>query len=98
MFKTTFVAAAVAAGLSLGLTACDVKKTQEGHVTLPKYDVKKEQSGSVTPPKYEVSPADVKVGSAEREVNVPKITTEKRKVDVPTVTVTPAEKKDQPAR
>ena len=92
MHKTTLVAALIAIGASVGLAGCDVKKTQEGHVTLPKYDVKKEQSGEVTPPKYEVTPPDVKVGSAEREVNVPKVTTEKRTVEVPTVTVTPADK------
>jgi uncharacterized lipoprotein len=93
MLKTTLVAAVVAAAVSLGLAGCDVKKTQEGSVTLPKYDVKKEQSGEITPPKYEVTPPDVKVGSAEKTVTVPKVTTEQKKIEVPTVQVTPADKK-----
>ena len=90
---TTLVAAVMAAGISLGLAGCDVKKTQEGSVTLPKYDVKKEQSGEITPPKYEVTPPDVKVGTAEKTVTVPKVTTEEKKIEVPTVQVTPADKK-----
>lgn len=94
MSKTTLVATLVAAGLAFGLTGCDVKKTQEGSVTMPKYDVKKEQSGQVTLPKYDVTPPDVKVGSAEKTVTVPKVTTQEKKVDVPTVSVTPAKDKD----
>jgi hypothetical protein len=93
MYKTTLIAAVVAAGVSLGLAGCDVKKTQEGSVTLPKYEVKKEQSGQITPPKYEVTPPDVKVGSAEKTITVPKVTTEEKKIEVPTVQVTPADKK-----
>jgi len=93
MHKTTLVAALIAIGASVGLAGCDVKKTQEGHVTLPKYDVKKEQSGEITPPKYEVTPPDVKVGTAEKTVTVPKVTTEEKKIEVPTVQVTPADKK-----
>ena len=85
---------ALAAGFvslaTLGLTACDVKKTQEGSVTVPKYDVKKTQSGNVTLPKYEVTPPDVKIGSTEKTVTVPKVTTEEKKIEVPTVSVTPA--------
>ena len=85
---------ALAAGFvsiaALGLAACDVKKTQEGSVTMPKYEVEKTQSGNVTVPKYEVTPPDVKVGSTEKTVTVPKITTEEKKVEVPTVSVTPA--------
>lgn len=95
MSKATLVAVLVAAGAALGLAGCDVKKTQEGKVTLPKYDVKKEQSGEVTPPKYEVTPPDVKVGSAEKTVTVPKITTEEKKVEVPTISITPADEKDK---
>src|SRR4051794_10587678 len=47
MFKTTTIAA-IAAVAALGLSACDVKKTQEGSVTVPKYDVKKTEEGNVT--------------------------------------------------
>jgi predicted small lipoprotein YifL len=67
----------VAASLAT-LTACDVKKTQEGNVTLPKYEVEKTQSGDVTLPKYDVKTPDVNV------------TTEKKVIEVPKVEVTPA--------
>ncbi len=88
MLKITLVAGIVSLGV-LGLTGCDVKKTQEGSVTVPKYDVEKTQSGNVTLPKYQVTPPDVKVGSTEKTVTVPKVITEEKKVEVPTVTVTP---------
>lgn len=67
--------------LSLGvasLAACDVKKTQEGNVTMPKYEVEKTQSGDVTLPKYDVKTPDVNV------------TTEQKVIEVPKVEVTPA--------
>ena len=44
MFKTTLTAALIAAGV-LGLSACDVKKTQEGNITVPKYEVQKKAEG-----------------------------------------------------
>ncbi|HWI83055.1 hypothetical protein [Ramlibacter sp.] len=92
MFKPVLAATLVAVG-ALGLTACDVKKTQEGNVTVPKYEVEKKQAGDVTLPKYDVTTPDVKVGSAEKTITVPKVTTEEKKVEVPTVDVTtPAEK------
>jgi hypothetical protein len=93
MFKTTTIAA-IAAAAALGLSACDVKKTQEGSVDLPKYDVKKTQDGQVTPPKYDVTAPDVKVGSKETTVNVPTVKTEEKKVEVPTVDVTTAKEKE----
>jgi len=62
----------------VGLVGCDVKKTQEGNVTLPKYEVEKTQSGDVTLPKYDVKTPDVNV------------TTEKKVIEVPKVKVTPA--------
>ncbi len=93
MLKTTLVAALVTVG-SLGLTACDVEKTQEGNVALPQYDVEKKASGDVTLPKYNVTTPDVKVGSAETTITVPKVTTEEKKIEVPTVQVTPAPDKD----
>lgn len=91
MIKTTLTAALIAAG-ALGLTACDVNKTREGNVTVPKYEVEKTQQGNVTLPKYDVTPPDVKVGTAEATVKVPKVDvkTEEKKVTVPTVKVTPA--------
>lgn len=94
MLKTTLATALIAAGV-LGLSGCDVKKTQEGNVTVPKYEVEKKQSGDVTLPKYDVTTPDVKVGSTEKSVNVPKVTTEERKIEVPTVDVQTAQEKEQ---
>lgn len=62
----------------VGLTACDVKKTADGNVTLPKYNVEKTQSGDVTLPKYDVKTPEVTV------------TTEKKVIEVPKIEVTPA--------
>ena len=74
----------------VGLSACDVKKTQEGNVTVPKYEVEKTQEGSVTMPKYEVKTPDVSVGTTEKTVTVPTVKTEEKTIEVPKVTVTPA--------
>lgn len=92
MLKTTLTAGMIAIG-ALGLAACDVKKTQEGNVTVPKYEVEKTQSGDVTLPKYDVTTPDVKVGTKDATVTVPTITTEEKKVELPTVQVTPAKDK-----
>ncbi len=89
MLRTTLAIGLVALG-TLGLSACDVKKTQEGNLTLPKYEVEKKQSGDVTLPKYDVTPPDVKVGTTEKTVTVPTIKAEEKKIEVPTVSVTPA--------
>ena len=53
MRQTVIVLAGLAAA-SLTLVGCDVQKTQEGNVNLPKYEVSKTQEGNVTVPKYEV--------------------------------------------
>lgn len=92
MLKSTIAIAIVSLG-ALGLSACDVKKTQEGNVTVPKYEVEKKQSGDVTLPKYDVTTPDVKVGSTEKSITVPKIESQEKKIEVPTVTVTPADEK-----
>lgn len=84
MSKSILLIAALV-GSSLSLVACDVKKTQEGNVTVPKYEVEKKQEGSVTLPKYDVTAPEVKVGTTQTEVNVPKITTEKETITVPVV-------------
>jgi hypothetical protein len=94
MYKNLITAAMVAAGV-LGLTACDVKKTQEGHVQMPKYDVEKKQSADVQLPKYDVTTPDVTVGSKEKTVTVPKVETEKKTIDVPAVDVKTAKEKEQ---
>ena len=92
MIKTAFTMTLVALG-ALGVAACDVKKTQEGNVDLPKYEVEKKAEGSVTMPKYEVTPPDVKVGTTEKTVTVPTVKTEEKKIEVPTIQVTPAKDK-----
>jgi hypothetical protein len=94
MIKTTIATAIIAIG-AVGLAGCDVKKTQEGHVQAPKYDIEKKQSGDVTLPKYDVTTPDVKVGSKETTVNVPKVETEKREITVPSVDVKTAREKEQ---
>jgi hypothetical protein len=92
--KTTLAVGIISAGI-LGLTGCDVKKTQEGNVDVPKYEVSKKKDGDVTLPKYDVTTPDVKVGSKEATVNVPKVTTEEKKIEVPTVDVTTAKEKEK---
>lgn len=92
MLKTTLTVGMIAIG-ALGLSACDVKKTQEGNVTVPKYEVEKKQEGDVTLPKYDVTAPDVKVGTTDATVTVPTVKTEEKKVELPTVQVTPAKDK-----
>jgi hypothetical protein len=94
MLKKALVISMAAAGV-LGLAACDVKKTQEGHVQVPKYEVEKKQSADVQLPKYDVTTPDVKVGSKEATVTVPKVETEKKTIEVPTVDVKTAREKEQ---
>ena len=91
MLKTLLTT--LAAVSALGLAACDVKKTQEGNVTVPKYEVEKTKEGNVTLPKYDVTGPTVSVGSTTATVTVPTVQTEQRKIEVPTVTVTPAKDK-----
>ena len=91
MLKTTLVTASVL--VAFGLAGCDVNKTQEGNVSVPKYEVEKTKQGDVTLPKYDVTAPTVSVGSTTATVTVPTIETEQKKVEVPTVTVTPAKDK-----
>lgn len=93
MFKTTLAIGLISIG-AMGLTACDVKKTQEGNITVPKYEVEKTQSGDVTLPKYDVKTPDVQVTTTEKTITVPTVKTEEKTIEVPKVTVTPA--KDKP--
>jgi uncharacterized lipoprotein len=97
MIKTIVTAAAAAA--TLGLAACDVNKTQEGNVSLPKYDVQKTQEGSAQLPKYDVKGPDVQVGSTQKSVTVPDVDVkaEKKTIEVPKVTVTTPKEKEQQA-
>ena len=91
MIKTTLTAALVSAA-ALGLTACDVQKTQEGSVQAPKYEVSKTQEGNVQVPKYDVKTPDVDVSKTQKQVTVPNVDVkaEKKTIEVPKVTVTPA--------
>ena len=93
MRTTTAVITGILATVSIGLAGCDVKKTQEGNVTLPKYEVEKKKEGDVTLPKYDVTAPEVKVGTKEAEVTVPKVTTEKETVKVPTIDVKTGQEK-----
>ncbi|WBY00368.1 hypothetical protein PE066_12885 [Ramlibacter tataouinensis] len=90
MSKTTLTAA-LAAAAALGLAACDVQKTDEGHVALPKYEVTKTQEGRVDLPNYNVKTPDVEVGTTRKQVTVPDVDVhaEKKTIEVPKVTVTP---------
>ena len=94
--KTILAVLAVSCG-ALGLSACDVKKTQSGDVTMPKYEVEKTQQGNVTLPKYDVTTPDVKVGSEEKKVVVPTVKAEEKTIKVPTVDVTTAQEKEAAA-
>lgn len=96
MNKTFIAILAVSCG-ALGLTACDVKKTQEGNVTIPKYEVEKKQAGDVTLPKYDVTTPDIKVGSEEKSIVVPTVKAEEKTIKVPTVEVTTAQEKEAAA-
>lgn len=87
MRSSTPLIAAVAVAGTFGLAACDVKKTQEGNVTVPKYEVNQTQKGDVTLPKYDVTPPSVDVKQKEVEVGVPKVVVEKETVTVPSIDV-----------
>ncbi|WP_235548528.1 hypothetical protein [Noviherbaspirillum sp. Root189] len=88
--KITVVASVL---LAVGLTACDIDKTKEGKVSLPKYEVEKTKEGSVKLPEYDVKTPDVTVKKEEKTVEVPTIKKEERTVQVPNVDVTSAKEK-----
>lgn len=96
MRKTAFVIAGLVSAASIALVGCDVQKTQEGNVQMPKYEVSKTQEGNVQLPKYDVETPKVDVGTTEKEVNVPKVDVhaEKETVTLPKVEVTPAPDRD----
>jgi hypothetical protein len=78
---------------AFGVTACDVQKTQEGNLSMPKYEVAKKQDGDVTVPKYKVETPDVAVKTEEKTIDVPTIKKEEKTIEVPRVEVTPAKDK-----
>lgn len=88
------ISALCTAALLLGLSACEVKKTEEGRAPDVDVDVKADP-GKL--PKYEVDAADVDVKTKEEKVLVPKVVMEEQKINVPDVDVTmPSEKSDVP--
>jgi hypothetical protein len=89
----TITAGLIAAAAALTLVGCDVEKTREGDVTVPKYEVEKTQSGNVTLPKYDVTLPDVNVSKKETEITVPKVTTEEKTITVPTVDIKTGQEK-----
>ena len=96
MRKTAFVFAGLVTAASIALVGCDVQKTQEGNVDVPKYEVSKTKEGDVTLPKYDVDAPKVDVSTEKKEVDVPKVGvyTEKETLTVPKVDITPAGQKD----
>lgn len=94
MLKTTLAFALVSLG-ALGLTACDVKKTQEGNVTVPKFEVNKTKEGDVTLPKFEVTPPTVNVTTTEKTITVPTVRTEEKTIELPKVQVTTGKEKNE---
>lgn len=99
MRKTAFVIAGLVSAASFALVGCDVQKTAEGNVDMPKYEVSKTQEGDVTLPKYDVDAPDVDVTTTKKEVEVPKVGvyTEKETLTVPKVDITPAGDDDKVA-
>ena len=93
MFRTTLAIALVSIG-ALGLTACDVKKTQEGNVTVPKFEVNKTKEGDVTLPKYDITAPSVSVTTTEKTITVPTVKTEEKTIELPKLEVTTAKEKE----
>jgi hypothetical protein len=93
MFRATLAIVIASVG-ALGLSACDVKKTQEGNVTVPKFEVNKTQEGSVTLPKYDVTAPTVDIGTKKETITVPTIKAEEKTITVPTVDVTTGKEKN----
>jgi len=84
--KTALPLLLSAALLSVSMTGCKVRQTQEGKMPDVDVNVKGGQA-----PKYDVDTAKVEVSTEKRDVNVPKVnvSTEKREVEVPKVNVKP---------
>jgi hypothetical protein len=73
------------------LAGCQVKKTQEGKIELPKFQVQKTQDGQVQLPKFAIEPPKIQIQKTPQTVTVPTVKQEKRTVDIPTgIQVKPA--------
>lgn len=79
-----------AAATILSLASCRVKQTQEAKA--PEVEVKEGQM-----PKFDVDAAKVTVQPAQKEITVPKITTEQKTITVPDVDVTMPDQSASPA-
>lgn len=79
----------VAIAVSVGLTACEVEKKEEGR--MPKVEV---SDGNL--PRYDVKTPSVDLTTKKQDVTVPtdvEVKTEKKQIDVPNIVVTPASQK-----
>ena len=96
MRKSAFVIAGIVSAASIALVGCDVQKTLDGNVEVPKFEVSKTKEGDVTLPKYDVEAPKVDVTTEQKTVDVPKVGvyTEKETLTVPKVEITPAGQKD----
>lgn len=72
MLKKTISLATISL-CALGLVACDVDKTQEGNLDLPKYEVEQTRQGQASLPRYDVDGPDVNVRTEQRTVEVPRV-------------------------
>ncbi len=92
--RNTSIAIAILSAATLGVAGCDVQKTAEGNVEMPKYEVTKKQEGEVKLPEYNVRTPEVNVTSKERQVTVPDVDVDVKKrqetVKVPDIDVKPA--------
>ena len=75
---------AAVATLGLGLSACDIDKTEEGR--MPSVDIDVEGDAGKLP-KYDVDTAKVVVGTRKETIEVPDVDVrmEEKEVDVPTM-------------
>ena len=96
MRKTAFVIAGLVSAASFALVGCDVQKTQEANVDVPKYEVSKTQEGNVQLPKYDVEAPKVDVTTTEKQVTLPDVDVNAKKetVTLPKVEITPAPDRD----
>ena len=94
MLKTNTIVIAITFAAVIGITGCDVKKTQQGNVTLPKFEVEKTKEGNVTLPKYDVTTPDVKLTTTEKTITVPTVKAEEKNIVLPKLEITTAKEKE----
>ena len=94
MLKSPTIAIATTFAAVIGITGCDVKKTQQGDLTLPKFEVEKTKEGNVTLPKYDVTTPDVKLTTTEQTIVVPTVKSEEKNIVLPKLEITTAKEKE----